>query len=293
MDTRLRRQLEQRLGSRVEQAHPVAGGCIHQAFEVRLADARVLFVKTNARPLPFMFRREAEGLRWLAEAQALRVPYVVAACDHDPSDHASEIGFLALEWIDQRRGSVDVEERLGRGLALLHRTGAPSFGHEHDNYIATLAQQNERAERWSTFYAERRLRPQLALAHDRGYVRPALCQRLECVVRDIDRLCGPAEPPSRLHGDLWSGNVIRDELGAPVLIDPAVYAGDREVDLAMMQLFGGFGPRCFAAYDEVYPRRPGHEARVALYQLYPLLVHLNLFGKSYVAALERTLDQLT
>ena len=108
----------------------------------------------------------------------------------------------------------------------------------------------------------------------------------------LPELCGPAEPPARLHGDLWGGNAIADEHGEPVLIDPAVYGGHREIDLAMMRLFGGFGARCFAAYDEAYPLADGHAERVALYQLYPLLVHVNLFGGGYVASVERVLQQL-
>jgi fructosamine-3-kinase len=284
MDTALREALHARLGSAVREVHSARGGDINDGYHVQLADGRKAFVKTHPRALPRMFECEAYGLCWLAEAGALRTPEVLAFSDEAPA-------FLALEWIEPGAPAADHDEHLGRGLAALHRYGAPRFGLDHDNYIATLPQPNAkaRAESWPSFYAERRLEPQFARAVDAGLFGKAARAQFTMLLARLPALCGPGEPPSRLHGDLWSGNAITDERGAPVLIDPAVYAGHREIDLAMMQLFGGFGPRCFSAYDEVYPRAPGHEARVDVYQLYPLLVHVNLFGGSYVARVERIL----
>jgi fructosamine-3-kinase len=174
----------------------------------------------------------------------------------------------------------------------LHRFGASSFGFERDNYIATLVQHNQPLDDWPRFYVERRLEPQLALAVDQGRVSRAISAGFPRLFARIEQLCGPREAPARLHGDLWGGNALADERGQPVLIDPAVYGGHREIDLAMMQLFGGFGADCFAAYDEHHPRAAGHAERVPLYQLYPLMVHVNLFGGSYVAGVERALSRL-
>src|SRR5204862_1227715 len=141
-------------------------------------------------------------------------------------------------------------------------------------------QSNAPAATWSDFYQRRRLEPQVRRAAEAGLVGPALRRAFDRLFTRLPELVGPAEPPARLHGDLWGGNAMADEQGAPVIFDPAVYGGHREVDLAMMRLFGGFGRRVFDAYAEVYPLAPGHEERVALYQLYPLLVHVNLFGGS-------------
>ncbi|HMI94492.1 MAG TPA: fructosamine kinase family protein, partial [Polyangiales bacterium] len=259
------------LDGSVVQTSPVAGGDINAALCAQLSDGRRVFVKTQSRPLPGMFAHEASGLGWLADARALRVPQVLASSD-DPG-----CAFLALEWIEPGRPRADHAEQLGRGLAQLHRHGAPSFGLDHDNYLATLPQLNQALGRWPEFYAQRRLGPLLARAVDCGTASARVQRGIERVIARIDALCGPDEPPARLHGDLWGGNALCDEAGAPVLIDPAVYGGHREVDLAMMRLFGRFAQRAFDAYDEAYPLAPGHEDRIPLYQLYPLLAHVNLF----------------
>jgi fructosamine-3-kinase len=274
--------LEARLGSEVESVRPVSGGDINQAHALELRDGRSAFVKTHPAPLPGMFEAEAHGLDWLAQAGALRTPRVLAVGD----------GFLALELIEGKARRSDYDERLGRGLAALHRTGAPSFGLERDNYLATLPQSNAPVPDWPSFYGQRRLEPMLARAVDRGLATRAMRSGFAELLPRLTALCGPAEPPARLHGDLWGGNALPDERGEPVLIDPAVYGGHREIDLAMMKLFGGFGPRCFAAYDEAYPLAAGQKERVALYQLYPLLVHVNLFGSGYCAGVERALKTL-
>jgi fructosamine-3-kinase len=235
-----------------------------------------------------MFAAEARGLGWLAEAGALRVPAVIAAGD----------GFLALELIVAAPPARDFDERLGRGLEALHRYGAPRFGLDHDNFIGRLPQDNTPAgdAGWAEFYRARRLEPQLRHAVDAGLASSRLRRGFERLFRsladDAVALLGPPEPPARLHGDLWGGNLLCDEAGAPCLCDPAVYGGHREIDLAMMRLFGGFAARTFAAYDEAWPLADGHAARVALYQLYPLMVHVNLFGGSYVGQVESLLDRL-
>jgi len=262
------------LGSEIRASRAVSGGSINEAHACELADGRRVFVKTH-RQHARMFACEARGLAWLAEAKALRVPAVLAVSSDDDT-----VGFLVLEYLEASR-AADYELALGRGLAALHRFGAPVFGHEEDNFLATLEQDNSPADDWPTFYSQRRLDPLVRAAIDAGYAPRSWTAAFERLYARMDELAGPPEPPARLHGDLWSGNLHGDARGAPVLIDPAVYGGHREIDLAMLTLFGGPGPRCFAAYDEVHPRAPDHQARVPLYQLYPLLAHVNLFGSSY------------
>lgn len=283
MQRRVREELAEALASPVSSAEAMSGGDINDAWRVTLEDGRAVFVKTNERADPAMFPREAEGLAWLAEANALRTPEVLATSD----------AFLALELIKPGRRAAGFDEQLGRGLAALHRAGADGFGFPSDNFIGTLPQDNGREADWPRFYVRRRLEPQLRMAVDRGLASATMRRGLARVFSNIDALTGPSEPPSRLHGDLWGGNCFVDENGAPVLIDPAVYGGHREMDLAMMQLFGGFNARVFSAYDEAYPLAPGWRERVPLYQLYPLLVHVNLFGGGYVTSVERALDTLT
>lgn len=285
----LRRAVEQALGDRVTGASPLAGGDINQAFAVTLAGGREVFVKSNDQADPRMFPCEAEGLAWLAEAGAVPVPAVLAVCDARGGGPA----FLVLEMLRPGRKRRDYDELLGRGLAALHRAGAESFGLHQDNFIGTLPQDNTPCPTWGAFYAGRRLLPQVRLAVDSGPMPQAWVadfERLAARLEDSDgALVGPAEPPARLHGDLWGGNLHADAGGNPAIIDPAVYGGHREVDLAMLALFGGVSERMYDAYQEAYPLAPGWTGRVPLYQLYPLLVHVNLFGSSYLGAVERAL----
>lgn len=271
--------VERAVGSKMTGFHCVSGGDINRAYRAELVDGRRIFVKGNDDAPEGMFAAEARGLAWLREATALRVPEVLAA---GPD-------FLVLEWLESGRRTTDFDEQLGRGLAALHRAGPDGFGLDHDNFIGRLAQRNQPRATWPAFYREQRLEPQLQLAVAAGLASPAMRRGFDRLFADLDQLVGPPEPPARLHGDLWGGNLMVDDDGQPCLIDPAVYGGHREVDLAMMRLFGGFAPRVFAAYDEAYPLSPGHERRVPLYQLYFLVVHVNLFGRSYLASVERAL----
>lgn len=267
------------VGERVASALAVAGGDINQAWRISLASGADLFVKANPAAPAGFFAREAEGLRWLAEARSLRIPLVRAVSDAP--------AFLALEWLEPGPPAVDFEATLGHGLAALHRSGAPAFGLSRDNFIGSLPQQNAPLATWAEFYGERRLRPLLRAARDAGVLPHSLATRIEAIVSRLPELAGPAEPPARLHGDLWSGNVHRDASGEPCLVDPAVYGGHREVDLAMLRLFGGASARTFDAYAEAFPLASGADERVELYQLYPLLVHVDLFGAGYVDSLAR------
>lgn len=279
----LRTALEAVLGKSLATVVPAAGGDINETFAITLADGSQRFVKTHGSAPRGMYRAEAKGLAWLAQASAVRVPAVIAVAEID-----DPVQFLVLEHIAGVPKARDHDEQLGRGLAALHRTSPQRFGLDHDNFIATLAQRNPAGSDWPTFYATQRLTPMLKRAVDIGRSSAGMKRAVSDVIARIEGLVGPAEPPARLHGDLWGGNVITDEHGLACLVDPAVYGGHREVDLAMMQLFGGFGARVLDAYNEAFPLSAGHEQRVALYQLYPLLVHVNLFGGHYVKSAEQS-----
>jgi fructosamine-3-kinase len=232
-----------------------------------------------------MFAAEARGLEFLRQARALRIPEVLAV---SPADAGPS--FLLLEFIRSAEPAPAYDEQLGRGLANLHRFGAPSFGFAEENFVGRLLQDNHSRANWAEFYRRQRLEPQLRAAVAVGRAPPALRRQFERLFSKLAELVGEPEAPARLHGDLWSGNVHVDEHGAPCLIDPAVYGGHREMDLAMMRLFGGFSERVFAAYAEAFPLSNGHGERVQLCQLYPLLVHVNLFGGGYVRAVEQAIS---
>jgi fructosamine-3-kinase len=284
MTPELRRAVATRLGREIADVRPLSGGDIHAAFRVELAGGDAVFVKSSPGAPRGMFTEEARGLDWLRAANALRVPNVVAIADEDGPR------FLALEHLAPGRPLARFDELLGRGLAALHRSGAPSFGFSHDNYVGSLAQSNRAHPTWAPFYREERLLPLVRRAIDRDRLPRSALAAFDRLFAQIETAVGPAEPPSRLHGDLWGGNLHTDDAGHPCLIDPAVYGGHREIDLAMMRLFGGFGSRVFDAYREAWPLAENHEKRVALYQLYPLLVHVNLFGGSYAGQAMRALE---
>jgi len=233
-------------------------------------------VKRRADAPPDFFAAEATGLRWLAEAMphgGPRVPAVLAVSRHE----------IQIERIDTASWTADSDEAFGRALAVMHALGASTFGAPAHGYIGPLLLDNMPAREWADFYVSRRVEPYLHQAVDRGSMPHHAISTFGRLFARIDDIAGPAEPPSRIHGDLWRGNVLADSRGRAWVIDPAAHGGHRETDLAMMRLFGGFGARCHAAYREAWPLSPGHEDRVALHQLHPLLVHAVLFGGGYGA----------
>ena len=233
-----------------------------------------------------MFEAEAAGLEALAEARASRVPEVVAV------GAAADVAYLVLEWIEFGSKSDDAERSLGRQLAAQHRMTQPQFGWHRDNTIGSTPQPNAFSADWQTFFRDRRLGYQLELA-SRNDLASATIADIETVLDRAGVLFeGYAPEASLLHGDLWGGNWAAAKDGAPLIFDPAVYYGDREADLAMTRLFGGFGPAFYEAYDEAWPLAPGWERRVEYYNLYHLLNHFNLFGAGYLAAVEGALDKL-
>ena len=265
-------------GREVASLARVGGGDINDAYAATLEDGARAFVKTRGDAPAGEFTAEAAALRWLAEPGGLGVPEVLGVLDTDGLPR-----LLVLEWLEP--GDARDEADLGRGLATIHAAGATSFGGTTDLRIGRLSLPNDPTDSWAEFYADRRLRPLLAPARDRGALSSSGVAVVEQVCDRMAELAGPPEPPARLHGDLWTGNVLWSH-GRPYLIDPLAYGGHREVDLAMLRLFGAPGPRFVAAYEEIAPLAPGHEDRVSLYQLFPLLVHAVLFGGSYGASAE-------
>jgi fructosamine-3-kinase len=266
-------------------AAAVRGGCIHAAWRWR-AGTDTLFVKTSPADRAPLLAAEARGLAALATAAAVRVPRVVA------HGVAGDDAWLALEWLDLAAPAPAAEARLGEALAALHRVRAPAFGFESDNFIGSTPQANAWSADWVEFLRERRLRPQLALAARNG-APAALVDRGELLLDCLGVFYSSYRPaPSLLHGDLWSGNRAATRDGEPVVYDPAPYYGDREADLAMTRLFGGFGPRFHAAYAAAWPLDAAAGYRRDLHNLYHVLNHLNLFGGSYAAQAEAMIDGL-
>ncbi len=249
----------------------VGGGCINNGLRLNTTSERTFFLKTNSRAPGDMFLREGEGLNALMLEGAPRVPqpFLVGA------------RFLLLEDLEPRRSVSDYWIKFGRQLAALHEHTGPSFGFNNDNYIGSTPQSNKRTQDGFLFFAEQRLSFQTRLACRDGLLSKSDEAQ---VMRIIDRLEDliPLQPPSLIHGDLWSGNAITDNEGQPAIIDPATHYGWAEAELAMTVLFGGFPETFYQAYEEVRPLSPGYRGRFPIYNLYHLLNHLNLFGGGYL-----------
>ncbi|MBL7980190.1 MAG: fructosamine kinase family protein [Flavobacteriales bacterium] len=266
----------------VELAAPVGGGSINDAWRLE-TDAGRFFLKTNHTDrFPSLFAAEAHGLARLRRAGPMRVPQLIATGeDHDDS-------YLLLEWVESGTKGPGFWAEFGRNLAQLHRHTQEDFGLERDNYIGSLVQRNKQEPDWPSFLIHQRLEPQLKTACDHNRVEAGTAFRFERLYRQLGNLF-PPEPPALLHGDLWSGNFLCDRESRPVLIDPAVYYGHREMDLAMTRLFGGFDAELYRTYRAEWPLEKGWEERVDLCNLYPLMVHVNLFGGSYADQVGRIL----
>lgn len=281
----LHAQLETAIGSAITDARGVGGGCISNASRIRTADGRSMFLKWGARAefARGLFFCEAEALTVLAEGKEIRVPTVLVVKDDD-----AEFSWLLLEWLEPGRASGKGWDALGRSLAELHRRQIKEYGWVTSNFIGSLPQANDWTADWPAFWREQRIQPQV-----RG-LGGADRRRVESLLKHADEILGAAnqEGPSLLHGDLWGGNVHALEDGSCALIDPSCYYGHREVDLAMATLFGGFSDRFFDAYNEAWPLQPGCERRRHFYQLYYMLVHVNLFGASYLSGTRALLSKL-
>lgn len=258
------------------------GGCINETRILSDGDQRY-FVKFNRADLLGMFEAEQAGLEEMAATAAVRVP--IPLCSGIDGGRA----FLVLEHIALRPMDEAAEEQLGKGLAALHRRSSEHFGWERDNTIGTTPQPNMRMESWAAFLAEHRLGFQFKRAERQGLSLPGW--RVFCA--GLDRFFADYRPrPSLVHGDLWGGNAAMDSVGNPVLYDPACYYGDREVDLAFTEMFGGFGPAFYRAYEQAWPLDRGYESRKDLYNLYHVLNHYNLFGGGYGSRAQGMLARL-
>ncbi len=261
----------------------VGGGCINAAHRITDGD-RTFFVKLNDEHQLSMFETEAEGLMEIAATGTVRVPEPVGWGSTD--GHA----FLVLEYLELGGGGA--LERLGRNLAAMHRVTHPRFGWHRDNVIGATHQPNGEEAEWVRFFAERRIGFQLDLALRKG-AGSRMAKKGEALIERLPALFTDYRPvPSLLHGDLWGGNHAVTREGEPVIFDPAVYYGDREADIAMTELFGGFGGAFRAAYEEAWPLDPGYATRRTLYNLYHILNHFNLFGGGYGAQAEGMMDRL-
>ena len=264
---------------------PVGGGCINHGGRLVTTEGD-FFVKWNdATKYPGMFAAEAQGLQQLAAPGAIRIPRVISTGEH------LQHQFIILEFIQSEPRSGEHWSLLGTQLATLHRTTQPTYGLDHNNYMGSMMQVNTTHHAWIDFFIANRLEAQLKRGTDNGAIPSAIRKKFNALYNRLHNLL-ITEPPALVHGDLWSGNLITDEKGNPCLIDPAVYFGHREVDLAMTQLFGGFDSTFYSAYQEAFPCEPGLQQRLDIYNLYPLLVHVNLFGQSYLHQVNSILNSL-
>ncbi|HLT81000.1 MAG TPA: fructosamine kinase family protein [Cyclobacteriaceae bacterium] len=254
---------------------PTGGGCINNGGRLRSAQGDFFLKWNSAQRYPGMFEAEAKGLALLHNTGAIRIPRV------STTGIADDYQFILMEFIPSAPRVGDYWEMLGGQLAKLHRTSWHQYGLDHDNYIGALPQQNTPGAEWVTFFIEQRLDPQLKRGVDAGSIGRDVVAQFDALYKRLPDILS-TETPSLVHGDLWSGNLIVDDAGNPCLIDPAVYFGHREIDLAMTELFGGFDRRFYEAYQAAFPNPPGLSERLDIYKLYPLLVHVNLFGGGYL-----------
>lgn len=258
----------------VESMRLAMGGSINESYLITLTDQREIFVKTHRRDsIPGMYAAEFKALKLLSRTRTLTVPKPLYQ-DED---------FLVMEAFREGAPAVDWQEQMGRGLAFLHHTTRQAqYGFDMDSYLGTFKQSNQWQKDWIGFWRDRRIDPQLTLLKQLLSFQDPLLKAADKLMAQLDKVlaCDP-EPAVLLHGDLWSGNTAANQKGEPVIFDPASYYGQREAEFGMMRLFGGFGPTCEAAYQEVWPFQPGYERRIEVYRLYHQLNHLNLFGHAY------------
>ncbi|MEQ8520214.1 MAG: fructosamine kinase family protein [Cytophagales bacterium] len=263
-----------------------SGGCINKTGVLR-TNIGDYFVKWNSKKMyPKMFERELMGLNLLISAKHnLKVPKPILAGEN--KDHI----FLILENIRPAHRSLNFWENLGHGLAELHQNTNEKYGLDHNNYIGSLNQINSESSDWLEFYRKNRIEFTFKMAYDSGFFNKSDRIELDNMFRILNQICPENIRPSLIHGDLWSGNLMVDSEGMPCLIDPAVYYGFREIEIAFTELFGGFDSEFYDSYNEHWPLEEGYSERKDIWNLYPLLVHVNLFGHSYAAAVKSILTR--
>ena len=262
----------------------IGGGSINETFQLQ-TNVGDYFIKYNsAGRFPEMYQSEARGLEILRNGGPVTVPKVIG------SDITDRYSFLLLELITPGPESADFWEDFAHGLAVIHRNTNEYFGLDHDNYMGSLSQSNKQHPDWYNFFIEERLEKQVKIGRDNGEIPSNVVRHFEKLYSVLPDLI-PDESPALLHGDLWSGNFMTGHDGKACLIDPAVYYGHRESDIAMTQLFGGFAGEFYAAYNRVFPLAKGWEKRVDILNLYPLLIHVNLFGGGYLSQVKRIVER--
>jgi protein-ribulosamine 3-kinase len=259
------------------------GGSINETYSLQIRK-RKYFIKLNNRVGRDFFKAEIRGLELLRNSGAVYVPDVVSSGEIESTQ------YLLLQYIDPRAQTAKFWEKLGESLALLHKNSSDRFGLDHSNYIGSLIQENSYNDNWNEFFHCRRVLPLAMKARQNNLLNSADFDRC-LLLKDIYQKVFPEEAPALLHGDLWNGNVLAGSDGKAWFIDPAVYYGHREMDLAMTMLFGGFNPRFYESYNQIYPLTQGFNDRAGLYNLYPLLVHLNLFGEGYLPQVKKVLSE--
>jgi len=258
---------------------PISGGSISQAFKME-SSVGDFFIKVNSGPSAWkMFKTELKGLKLLGIMSQFTIPNVITNFNDGGTS------YVITDYIDSAPKSKNYWYDLAIYLAELHQHSSSKFGLDDDNYIGSLLQKNTYSLDWPSFYTEMRILPMLVLAFERGLIDRTFLKMVEAVLPQITNLM-PPEPPSLIHGDLWSGNLMVDKNGNPVLVDPAAYYGHREMEIAFTRLFGGFSAKFYERYNEIMPLEVDFGNRVDLYNLYPLLVHLNLFGRGYFAQIK-------
>ncbi len=268
---------------RIESTRSMGGGSINQTLMLALSNGEKVFLKHNDHPPPDFFAREAEGLRLLGQA---------ATGPRVPQPLALHPRFFIMEFIQEHAPSPDFYPDFGRALADMHRISQDRYGLDHDNHIGSTPQKNTLEKDGLTFFRDHRLRFQQKLARDRGRLPKPLDLKLDTLLKKLDPILDlTGEQPALVHGDLWSGNYFADSNQRACIFDPAVYFGLRETDLAMMELFGRPPETFYTAYQEAFPLNSGYPERREIYNLYHLLNHLNLFGGSYLASVESTVDR--
>ncbi len=261
----------------------VGGGCINSCYMLETS-AGTYFLKCNDQSYEDMFLQEARGLRSLGDPGHIRVPRPLSY------GVIGKKSYLLMEYIKPGPPSGVYWEKLAVGLAAIHRISNENFGWQEANYIGRLLQANNWSKDWEDFFINQRLEPQVKMAVDRGLMPENTRRKFSALYTSLEQFM-VKEPPALVHGDLWSGNIMCDHSGLPCLVDPAIYFAHREIELAFTTLFGGFDTKFYQAYQETFPMAEGYMERFHIYNLYPLLVHLNLFGSAYLSGIRDTLNR--